>query len=338
MKKISLKEIATLAGVSSSTVSLILNGKAREMRISATLEKKVRSLAKKADYHPNQLAISLRTGKSHILGLVVESISGHFFAALAKVIEDEAERYGYRVLYCSTENDPKKGGELIQMLSQRKVDGFLITPTRGMEEDIKQLQEENQPMVLIDSFFPRLNVPSVLVDNYEGVKKGMEFLLSKGYQKICFITIDLPLEQLKLREKAFRDSIKLAKKNLRPVQVLKVPFNNTKEESIQVIMHYLQNNPQFDAVFFATNYLGIAGLESIQRAGMSIPHDIAMLSFDDEELFQLYPPGITAIQQPIGEIAKTAIELLMKQVKEKKFISAASPVTIPPVLIKRGSA
>lgn len=172
MKKVSLKEIAGLAGVSASTVSLILNGKAREMRISSALEKKVTSLARKSGYHPNQLAISLRTGKSQILGLIVESISGHFFAALAKVIEDEAERHGYRVLYCSTENDPVKGAELLRMLTQRKVDGFLITPTKGMEQEVAKLFEEKQPMVLIDSYFPGLKVPSVMVDNYEGIQRN----------------------------------------------------------------------------------------------------------------------------------------------------------------------
>jgi LacI family transcriptional regulator len=141
MKKVSLKQVALAAGVSSSTVSLILNGKARKMRISESLEKKVIRISQKMGYHPNQLAISLRTGKSRMIGLIVESISGRFFASMAKVIEDEAEKQGYRVVYCSTENDPKKGDDLIRMLSQRQVDGYLITPTSGMEEDVKRLYE-----------------------------------------------------------------------------------------------------------------------------------------------------------------------------------------------------
>lgn len=337
MKKVSLKEIAKLAGVSSSTVSLILNGKAREMRISATLEKKVTSMAKKAGYHPNQLAISLRTGKSQILGLVVESISGHFFAALAKVIEDEAERYGYRVLYCSTENDPKKGSELIRMLTQRKVDGFLVTPTRGMENDIRELYEDKQPLVLIDSYFPDLKVPAVLVDNYKGVSEGMRHLIERGHQSIALVTIDIPLEQLKLREKAYKDALaKIKPKAVKPL-VLRVPFNNTKEESIAMIEAFIKKHPGIDAIFFATNYLGVAGLESIRKAGLRIPDDIAMVSFDDVDLFRLYPPGISAVQQPVEAIAKTAIELLMKQIQTKKHLVDVNPVSVPPLFIKRGS-
>lgn len=338
MKKVSLKEIAKLAGVSSSTVSLILNGKAREMRISTTLEKKVTSMAKKAGYHPNQLAISLRTGKSHILGLVVESISGHFFAALAKVIEDEAERFGYRVLYCSTENDPKKGGELIRMLTQRKVDGFLVTPTKGMENDIRKLYEDKQPLVLIDSFFPNLKVPAVMVDNYEGVTEAMNHLIAKGHKQIAFITIDIPLEQLKLREKGFKDALKKIKaKPSRPL-ILRVPFNCTKEESISLITGFIKKHTEIDAIFFATNYLGVAGLESIRKAGLKIPGDIAMVSFDDVDLFRLYPPGISAVQQPVEKIAKTAMELLMKQILTKKNLPNPAPVSIAPLFIERGSS
>src|SRR5688500_556217 len=123
MKKVSIKDIARMAGVAPSTVSFVLNGKAKAMRISDSLAEKVVAVAEEQGYRPNQLAVSLRTGKSKILGLVVESISGHFFGSLAKVIEEEAEHYGYRVVYCSTDNNSKKGHELIRMLSMRQVDG-----------------------------------------------------------------------------------------------------------------------------------------------------------------------------------------------------------------------
>ena len=129
MKRVSLKDIARIAGVSPSTVSFVLNGKAKQMRISETLATKIIEVAKKEGYHPNPVAVSLRTGKSQILGLIVETISGNFFASLSRIIEEEAARYGYKVVYTSTENNHQKGKELIGMLSQRQVDGYIITPT-----------------------------------------------------------------------------------------------------------------------------------------------------------------------------------------------------------------
>src|SRR5690349_555912 len=115
MRKVSLKEIAKIAGVVPSTVSFVLNGKAKEMRISTELADRIKTIAENSGYVPNQVAVSLRTGYSKILGLIVEDISNVFFATLAKTIEDEVQSFGYRVVYCSSENDKTKGNELINM-------------------------------------------------------------------------------------------------------------------------------------------------------------------------------------------------------------------------------
>lgn len=337
MKRVSLKDIAQMAGVAPSTVSFVLNGKARQMRISEALEKKVIALAKTSGYHPNQVAVSLRTGKSKILGLIVESISGHFFASLAKIIEDEAQVHGYRVVYCSTENDPKKGSDLIRMLSQRQVDGYLITPTQGMEKDIRELSAANKPLVLIDSYFPKINVPYVLVDNQAGIHEGMQHLFKQGYKKIGFVTIDLDLIQMKHREDAYLDALKQKKIAVNRSFILKVPYNSGKEAVIQAISNFIKRSKGLDAIFFGANYLGIAGLESIRLAGLRIPGDIGMICFDDDDLFRLYPPGITSIQQPVEEIAKTAIQLLMTQIANGKINIRKSQLQLAPNFIVRGS-
>src|SRR4051812_15208094 len=136
MKKVSIRDLAKKAGVSTSTVSFILNGKAEQMRISKSLATKVQAMAKKIGYVPNQFAVTLRTGQSRQIGLLVESISGHFFGLLARVIESEAEKYGYRIIYCSTENKAQQGLDMLKMLSQQQVDGYMVTPALGMEEEI----------------------------------------------------------------------------------------------------------------------------------------------------------------------------------------------------------
>jgi LacI family transcriptional regulator len=337
MKKVSLKQVALAAGVSSSTVSLILNGKARKMRISESLEKKVTRMARKMGYHPNQLAISLRTGKSRMIGLVVESISGRFFASMAKVIEDEAEKQGYRVVYCSTENDAKKGGDLIRMLSQRQVDGYLITPTIGMEQDVKALYDAEKPVVMLDSYYPELDIPHVLVDNYAGARLATSELVSKGFKRIAFVTIDLPLIQMQQREAGCRDILKEAGIRFNKQLLLKLPYDLPVENAINKMISFIQGPANPDAIFFATNYLGLAGLEAIKKTGLKIPSDIAVICFDDEDLFRLYPPGISSVQQPVKEIAARAMQLLMDQLSGKKLSSVRGKVLLKPALIARGS-
>ena len=189
MKRVSIKDIAKQAGVAPSTVSFVLNGKAKEMRISDQLAEKIKSLAKKVGYHPNQTAVSLRTGRSKIIGLIVEDISNVFFATLAKTIEDKAYSLGYRIVYCSTENNDDKGNELIKMLLNQQVDGFLITPSKGMNLQVAELLKRHKPVVLMDRFFPDVKVPYVLVDNFEGVAMAIEHLASGGYKKIGFVSV-----------------------------------------------------------------------------------------------------------------------------------------------------
>src|SRR5690606_29472807 len=119
-QKISIRDMAERLGVSPTTVSFVLNGKQKEKRISD-------KVAKRMKYEPNHMARGLRTGKTKTIGLIVEDISNHFFAHIAKVVEHRALMYGYRVLYCSTEDNIKKARELLQMLKYRQVDGFIIT-------------------------------------------------------------------------------------------------------------------------------------------------------------------------------------------------------------------
>ena len=263
-------------------------------RISKDLEKRVQAIASKLGYVPNQVAVSLRTGQSKMIGLVVESIAGHFFGLLAKIIEDEAEKAGYKLLYSSTENKAQRGIEILKMFSQHQVDGYLITPAKGMEKEIVNIAGHNKPLVLIDSYFPDDAISYVSVDNYKGTMMGMEHLYNKGYKNIGFVTVDIRLVQMEERKTAFKDALAARKIKKTNDWILEIPYNSTTEEKIKLIKKFIRDRPEMDAIFFATNYLGIPGLECIQQEGLQMPSDIAMLCFDDHDLFRLFPKGITA--------------------------------------------
>ena len=337
MKRTSLKDVAREAGISTSAVSFILNGRAQEMRISKELEKKVKAIAGKLGYTPNQVAVSLRTGHSRLIGLVVESIAGHFFGLLAKIIEEQAAEAGYKLLYSSTENKAQRGVEILRMFSQHQVDGYLVTPAKGMEKEIENIAGHKKPVVLIDSYFPNDTLSHVLVDNYKGMMMGMNHLYEQGYENIVFVTVKLPLIQMEERKLAFKDA--LMARNIRNVneKILEISFNTPPEEVTKQVRKFIRSKRPIDAVFFATNYLGIPGLEAIQQEGLSMPRDIAMICFDDHELFRLFPNGITAIRQPIPEIAKTAINLLIKQLEAGNTTCEPVNIKLPPALIRRGS-
>lgn len=249
MKRISIKDIAKKAGVVPSTVSFVINGKAKEMRISDELAERVRAVIKETNYQPNHTAVSLRTGKTKILGLIVEDISNVFFATLAKTIEDEAYALGYKIVYCSTENNDEKGSELIKMLTYQQVEGFLITPSSGMSGEVSKLLEDKKPVVLMDRYFTDVDVPHVLVDNRAGVKLGMEHLFKKGHKRIAFVTVDLNQVQMQERERAYKACMQEAgyeDENL----VLKLSYTVKPEVAVEQIAAFITQTTDLDAVFF----------------------------------------------------------------------------------------
>lgn len=317
MKKVSISDIARKAGVSVSTVSFVMNDKAVKMRISREVIEKVEHVAREMGYRPNQLARGLRTGKTKTIGLIVENISNAFFATLAKSIEDEAKKYDYKVVYCSTDNDEEKARELINMLSQRQVDGYIITPTLNLGEDIRRLQGENKPVVLIDRYFPQHDeIPAVLVDNYEGVSRGMEYLIDKGYRKIALVSIETEMAHMKDRLRAYSDV--LNKHGLQPDDRLVkiVPYNSDHEAALKEVVQLLGSaGTDVDAVFFLTNYLGVLGIEAIKKLQIKVPAELAVLCFDDNDIFRLYTPTISVIRQPIEAIGQKAVSTLMERLK-----------------------
>ncbi|HWK06819.1 MAG TPA: LacI family DNA-binding transcriptional regulator [Puia sp.] len=317
MKKVSISDIARKAGVSVSTVSFVMNDKAVKMRISREVITKVENVAREMGYRPNQLARGLRTGKTKTIGLIVENISNAFFACLAKTIEDEAKKYDYKVVYCSTDNDEAKARDLINMLSQRQVDGYIITPTLLLADEIRKLQAENKPVVLIDRYFPEhAEIPSVLVDNYGGVAKGMEYLFSKGYRKIALVTIEAEMAHMHDRLQAYYDI--LNKHGVTPDdRLIKwVPYGYVHEAALEEVMDFLSTRrKEFDAVFFLTNYLGVLGIETIKKFNIKVPEEMAVLCFDDNDIFRLYTPTISVIKQPIEEIGQKAMLALIERLR-----------------------
>ncbi len=326
-----------MAGVVPSTVSLVLNGRAKDMRISDALAQKINIIAKQMGYTPNQVAVSLRTGSSKLIGLIVEDISNIFYATLARIIEEELRMNGYRIVYCSTKNDPVNGRELINMLYQRQVDGYIITPVEKMEKDLLSLKAQNKPVVLIDRYFPDVDVSHVLVDDEKGIEEGMEHLINKGYKNIGFITVDLEQVQMNYREKSYKHFIEANAGRIENNYLLKVSYNLKMEQMVTKISNFIQRHQNMDALFFATNYLCLAGLQSLQQQNLSMPNEMAVICFDDHDIFKIYPPGITALRQPIEDIGKTSVKLLMHQLETSKNVENSQHLVLPAQLIQRGS-
>ncbi|WP_347159857.1 LacI family DNA-binding transcriptional regulator [Pontibacter chitinilyticus] len=334
-KKLSIRDIGKELGVSITTVSFILNGKAKEKRISESLTKKVLDFVEEVGFKPNSIAQGLRTGKSRIIGLMVEDISNAFFAQVARLIEEETHNKGYRILYCSTENNAEKTRELIKIFRDRLIDGYIITPPEGVEEDIQALLKENVPVVLADRMIPGLESSSVVIDNVNSTYQATNHLIQQGFRSIAFITLNSTQGQMMDRLSGYQKA--LAEHELKPF-VKKLDFHTAGEKNIAAIAAYLKKNKKIDAVFFATNYIGVWGLQAIKELNLRIPADMGVVAFDDLDLFKLYNPPITAIAQPVVEISKQVIQLMLSALDEPDHKMKVQQVVLPATLIVRDSS
>lgn len=313
-KPVSIRNIADELKISVTTVSFVLNGKAKEKHISDALAQKVLDYAKLINYKPNQIAQSLRTGKSKILVFMVEDISNSFFSKLARILEDIAYQKGYRLFFCSNENDDAKSKELIELFNFRQVDGFIIVPSPGIADIIRNLIDKNIPVVLLDRFFDELDCNSVIIDNEEAAFTGTIELIKNRFKNIGFITTNSAQTQMKDRLSGYEKAIVTHGLSS---NILQIPFNEISKAN-DYIRDFLNNNSDLDAVFFATNYLAQNGLQVFNQLNSALLTNIGIMSFDDNDMFKIYPTSISCIAQPVKEIGSKVMEIMLPLLNGKE--------------------
>lgn len=310
-KRLSISDIANNLGISVTTVSFILNGKAKEKRISDAMTRRVLDYVKKVGYKPNQLAKSLRTGKSKTLGLLVEDISNAFFASIADQIEKLAYDHGYHIVYCSMNNDETRAKELIQLFFDRQIDGFIIAPTEGLKDVIEHLMKNNVPVVLFDRWIEGLEANYVVSENMEGAYLGARSLfVDKKASKVGFVTINSNQQQMKGRLEGYMKAVDEANGDF---SIKKVNRSLSEEAIVDEIRDFVLDN-KLDAVLFATNYLAISGLNALKKYDLSLKH---LVSFDENIVFSLVEPPVSAIAQNIEEISKQIVSILINEINGK---------------------
>ncbi len=318
MKKTSLSDIARQLGVSKTLVSLVLNGKAKEHRISDEMSDKVKKLAKELNYKPNQIAKGLRTGRTNTIGLIIADIANPFFGKLGREIEKEAAAHGYRIVFCSSDENPDNSQKQIEMLQQGQVDGFIIAPPAGSENQILSLKRNKIPFVLIDRNFPDIDTNYIVVDNIQAAFEATDHLVKQGYSKIACVTLNVHLNNMNQRVLGYKQA--LIENNI-PVDeelIKMMPFTHEKDDIAEAVKQLEPGNKsKVEAIFFATSKLGIMGLETLHSLGLHIPGDIAVVSFDDPDAYKISQPPVSAIAQPLQEIGRESVKVLLDMIHDR---------------------
>ncbi len=319
-KKVSLKDIAAKVGVSTALVSYVLNNK-REGRISREIAAKIKEVAEKLHYRPNQVAKSLKTNKTLTIGLVVADIANAFSSSLARIIEDEAELNHYSVIIASSDEKKEKQQKLIHLLLERQVDGIILAPAEASEEQVRELQSNYVPLVLIDRHIPALETNYVVINNYQAAFDGVTHLIERGYKRIAMIAFHTRLQNLSDRRRGYRAALKkhgiqADKKYIHEVAV----DITTEEDVIKAIKNILAEKDPADAIFFASNKVSTYGLKYLNTLPVKVPKDLGILSFDQSDAAFLFYAPLTHIQQPLKEMGEQAVKILLDSIKDPKKI------------------
>ncbi len=335
MKKIFLKDIAEALDLSKTAVSLVLNGRGDENKISKETQKRILDFAEQNSYRPNQMARGLSLGKSETIGLIIPNISDIFYARIAHHVELRAKELGYNVVFSSSNENSETEKELIYSMLNRQVDGLIIASTQKNQKDILKLTEAGFPFVLIDRHYPDIETNYVIVDNFGGTHNMTRHLLKNGRRKIGFISIKSQLEAMVQRRLGYERAISDEGFELLKYHTKTIDRFNYQYEMKAAIQSMVQSEQRVDAIVFTTHYLAASGLRELKLLDIKVPQEVAIISFDELGAFDLVDPPITSNKQPVDAMGNHAVEILVNEIEKKNSMVDNKRVLRTQLLIRK---
>ncbi|GFP35587.1 LacI family transcriptional regulator, partial [Candidatus Hakubella thermalkaliphila] len=268
-------------------------------------------------YQVNALARSLKTAKTHTIGLIIADISNPFFTSVIRGVEDIAYKHGYNLILCNTDENLEKEKLYLQVLRGKMVDGLIISPAVTKSEGIRELLRRHPNVVFMDRKVEEPEVICARVDNVKGTKMAIDYLLQLGHKDIAIISGPLNVTSGVERYQGYVAALKEA--GLEP-RLQHTKIGNFRQESgYKLAQELLDLERRPSALFVANNVMTIGALLAIRERGLSIPDDISVVGFDDMDWAVLANPPLTTVAQPTYEMGVKAMELLIRQMHKEKI-------------------
>jgi len=318
-KRPSIYDVAREAGVSVFTVSAVIN---RTKRVSTMLARRVEAAIRNLNYRPNLLARSLAKQQTDTLGMVVTDIANPFFPDMVRGAEDAAQKAGYGLLLCNSDDKQEKESVYLDLLISKRVDGIVLNKTPGVltVTQRRMLAEAEVPIVLLMRTCPGLKADVVQTDDKLGAMNAIAHLACIGHKKIAFVGGPVNVSNARARRQGYRAA--LEDWGLEYVPELTVEGDYRIESGHRAGHALLPRRP--DAVL-VTNYLMAIGFMKVaDEMGLHCPEDFALVSFDDYPWLGCFRPRLTTIELPKYELGDTAVRLVLERIQDKR----AQPVTV----------
>lgn len=304
-----LKDVAKLAGVSPSLVSYVLNGK---KKVRPDTYQRIQNAIEQLDYYPDFVAVGLKTKRSHAVGVVISDMVDPYFAALLNWIEKDLAKDRYCMIVRNAENDEKTEKKCLLDLMSRKIDGMILIGTGG--NDYSLLLDNGVPIVSIDRFSGE-SIPTVKTDNRQGGVMGTDYLWEKGYRDIIFIGITDKIFSQD-REEGYRMEMKKKACPWKIQYISEVSYETVRAAVSEIIREPSKTKKAF---FCSTDQVAAYALRVLHESGMKIPGQYAVLGYDDSPLCKMVNPPLTTVAQPVRQISKCAVKILMERLQGNKI-------------------
>ncbi len=301
---ISINDVARVAGVSKSTVSRVLGGGP----VSEAVRGRVEAAIRQTGYHPNLQARRLRARHTGIIGLIVADIRNPFFTALIRAVEEVAYREGLRVTLCNTDEDPEREALYLQLMHEERISGLIFAPTRTTVGRLNRLRLD-YPTVLVDRAAPGGTIDSVVLDNAAAMSGLVEHLAERGYRRIGGLFGSTSTTASERRD-GYRAAMRRHgwEPDFREVEP-------TAEAAIATVEQWLTRPSRPEALVTSNSLLLMGALKAARSAGLAIPGELALAGFDNERWTELVEPGVTVVEQPVEDMGRAAMSLLLERLR-----------------------
>ena len=326
-----MKDVARLAGVSTSTVSHVINN---NRFVSEAVREKVTAAIGKLNYAPSALARSLKLKQTRTIGMLLTASSNPFYSEVVRGVERSCYERGYSLVLCNTEGDESRMNRSLETLLQKRVDGLLIMCTESHLPSAGLLNRyPSVPSVMMD-WAPFDGGSDIIQDNsLLGGEMAARYLISRGYRRIACITGPQDKTPARLRLNGYLQAMKNADLPVLPGYVVTGDFEF--EGGFNAMNQLLAINPRPEAVFTSNDAMAVGVYHALYQAGLSVPDDIAVIGYDDIELARYMTPPLTTIHQPKDDLGELAIDTLIHRLAEPG--GSQQLLVLTPELIERGS-
>jgi DNA-binding LacI/PurR family transcriptional regulator len=330
--QVTIKDIAKELGISPSTVSKALKG---HHDISSSTKQSVRELAEKWNYKPDQVALSLKSGLSKIIGVIVPEIVHYFFSTVISGIEDLAYDSGYHVMFCQSSESFAREVKAVETLLSSRVDGILVSVSKETDnfDHFRKIQENNIPLVFFDRICEDLDTDRVLVDDESGAYDAVCHLIAIGCKNIVHLSGPPSLLIGKNRKDGYKRALKEHNMTVDENNIIRC---DSREDATLVVPGLLKRADKPDGVFAVNDLTAAAAMKIIIDKGFNVPEEIAVVGFTSGLISDITNPTLTSVEQHGYQIGREAVRLLIDRLEKKHDFPSQTKI-IKTELVVKGS-